>query len=434
MPENTRSQLTASMLRECPDCGLVQTIPRLVPGSAVSCTRCGKVLRHTRPGSSLLALALVLTSTVLYCIAVWSPFIAVDIVTQRRETTLVSLPTAFVDDGMWELGVVVMLTTIILPGVKIGAALLTLLGLRTANPPRWLPLVFRQYLLVGPWAMVEVFLLGVFVAYTRIGAIATVEVGVALYALGGLLLSMVMTDYVIDREGIWEELTEFGLGSSICAAAAARKPIACETCGLLNDAEPAQPCIRCAATLHPRKPDSINRTWALLAAAVIAYLPANIYPVLILNRLGTTSPSTIVGGAFELLDAGMWPLALLVLFASVLVPAFKLVGLTFMLIETRRGSSRGLVQRARLYRVIEFIGRWSMIDVFMLATLAGLVRSGNIATITPGFGALCFCSVVVLTMFASATFDPRLMWDAAAAGRPAEAPLHPNAPIQTRPA
>jgi paraquat-inducible protein A len=388
------------------------------------------MLRHTRPGSNLTPLALALTSTVLFCIAVWSPFISVNIVGQIRETTIISLPNAFVDDGMWELGVAVMLTTVILPGVKIAALLLTLLGLRGANPPSWLPIVFRQYLLVGPWAMVEVFLLGVFVAYTRLGAIATVEVGNALYALGALMLTMVMTDYLIDREGIWEQLASFGLGENRCATEAARYKTGCETCALLNDAPAGEHCLRCDSVLHERKPNSAARTWALLCAAVIAYLPANIYPVTNIERLGVTTPSTILGGAQELLDAGMWPLALLVLFASILVPAFKLVGLIFMLIETHRGSDWQLRARTRLYRAIEFIGRWSMIDVFMLATLTGLVRSGKIADITPGFGALCFCSVVILTMFASASFDPRLMWDAAS--RRAAASADHTVPIHTR--
>ena len=432
MTDQAHVAVTASKLRECHDCGLIQTIPRLVPGAVVSCTRCGTILRHTR-SSNLPALALALTSLVLYCIAVWSPFISVNIVGQLRETTLVSLPTAFVEDGMWELGAVVMLTAIILPGIKIGAVLVTLLGLRAANPPSWLPIAFRQYHLVGPWAMVEVFLLGVFVAYTRLGAIATVQVGGALYALGALLLTIILTDYVIDREAVWEELADYDLGRNDCAGAAARHPIGCPTCNLLNDAPAGDPCIRCDAILHDRKPDSTTRTWALLTAAVIAYLPANIYPVLSIERLGSISQSTILGGAKELLDAGMWPLALLVLFASVLVPAFKLLGLMFMLIQTHRGSTWRLVDRTRLYRMIEFIGRWSMIDIFMVSTLTGLVRSGRIATITPGFGAICFCSVVVLTMFASVSFDPRLMWDAAAR-RQATRPASQGVPIQTRPA
>ena len=116
-----------------------------------------------------------------------------------------------------------------------------------------------------------------------------------------------------------------------------------------------------------------------------------------------------------MLDAGMWPLALLVFIASIAVPLLKLVSLSFMLIMTHRGSDWRLHDRARLFRLVDFIGRWSMIDVFMLATLTGLVRAGEIANIDPGLGAICFGSVVVLTMIAVTCFDPRVMWDAAEA-------------------
>ena len=134
------------------------------------------------------------------------------------------------------------------------------------------------------------------------------------------------------------------------------------------------------------------------------------------TRLGHGQPSTILGGAQELLSAGMWPLALLVFVASIMVPLFKLVSLAVMLVATSRHSAWRLHDRTRTYRVVDFIGRWSMIDVFMLATLVGLVQSGVVADIKPGTGAICFGSVVVLTMIAVACFDPRTMWDAAGAG------------------
>ena len=174
-------------------------------------------------------------------------------------------------------------------------------------------------------------------------------------------------------------------------------------------------CSRCATRLHRRLPGSITQTWALLAASALLYLPANLFPILTVTRLGRGTPSTIISGAQELLDGGMWPLALLVFVASIMVPMFKLVSLAFMLITTHGRSSWRLHDRTRIYRLVDFIGRWSMIDVFMLATLVGLVQAGAIATIYPGVGAICFGSVVVLTMIAAACFDPRLMWDAAGA-------------------
>jgi paraquat-inducible protein A len=165
--------------------------------------------------------------------------------------------------------------------------------------------------------------------------------------------------------------------------------------------------------LHLRKPNSVARTWALVLAAVVLYVPANYYPVLTVVQLGAGQPSTILGGIRELISARMYPLAALVFFASILVPALKLVGLTFMLIMTQTGSMAWLRDRTRLYRIVAFIGRWSMIDIFMESLLGALVVFGSVITIQPGIGAIAFCGVVILTMFAAETFDPRLMWDAA---------------------
>ena len=137
--------------------------------------------------------------------------------------------------------------------------------------------------------------------------------------------------------------------------------------------------------------------------------------MLTFTQLGYTKPSTILGGVRELLEAGMWPLALLVFFASVVVPGLKVVGLTLLLLMTRAGSRRRLRDRTKLYRFIDQIGRWSMIDIFMGSILVALLQFGAIVSVVPGLGALCFASVVILTMLAAQTFDPRLMWDAAGA-------------------
>jgi paraquat-inducible protein A len=128
---------------------------------------------------------------------------------------------------------------------------------------------------------------------------------------------------------------------------------------------------------------------------------------------GSGEPDTILSGVKALFFAGMWPLALLVFFASITVPVLKIVGLALLLLWTQRGSRWRLRDRTVVYRIVEAVGRWSMIDIFMLSILAGLVRLGRIATITPGIGAVSFAAVVIITMFAAAAFDPRLMWDAA---------------------
>lgn len=187
----------------------------------------------------------------------------------------------------------------------------------------------------------------------------------------------------------------------------------CHTCGLLQKlpAGGHAHCRRCGSVVHPRKPNSIEVTWALLLTAMVAYLPANLYPVMTVVSLGASQSDTIMSGVIYLFLHGDWPLALIVFVASVLVPLVKILALLYLLLSVRRRSPLDKNQRTRLYRLVELIGRWSMVDIFVVALLAALVQVGTLATIAPGVGAIAFTAVVVLTMVAALTFDPRLIWD-----------------------
>ncbi|BAN50588.1 paraquat-inducible protein A [Metapseudomonas resinovorans] len=190
--------------------------------------------------------------------------------------------------------------------------------------------------------------------------------------------------------------------------------IVCDECHLLNRADPDDDhgeCRRCGATLYPRRPNSIVRTWALLLTATILYVPANLLPIMTVNFLGNGAPSTIMGGVLELIHAEMVPVALVVFVASILVPTFKLVGIALLLYSVQRRLPMSPRQRILMYRFIEWIGRWSMLDIFVIAILVALVNFGNLASIEANLGAAAFASVVVLTMIAAVTFDPRLIWD-----------------------
>lgn len=186
--------------------------------------------------------------------------------------------------------------------------------------------------------------------------------------------------------------------------------VSCHLCQTLSKMEEDR-CPRCGSRLHSRKPDSLNRTWAFLIAGAALYIPANIFPIMTVISFGKGSPDTIFSGIITLINAGMIPIAALVFFASILVPVLKLLGLAFLVVSVQRRWQWKPIERLKLYRVIEFIGRWSMIDIFMISILIALVKLGNIATIEPGVAAVAFASVVVLTMFAATSFDPRLIWD-----------------------
>jgi paraquat-inducible protein A len=188
----------------------------------------------------------------------------------------------------------------------------------------------------------------------------------------------------------------------------------CTVCGLLNRAVAADcVCSRCGAALENRKPESLSRSWAYLSAAAMLYIPANLYPVLQSRTIQRAESDTILQGVVLLWRGGSWLLAGLVFFASVVVPLLKFLAMTLLLTSVHARASWRLHERARLYRLLELVGRWSMLDVYVVAILVALVQLRSLATMEAGPGAVAFGAVVVLSMLAAQAFDPRLLWDAA---------------------
>jgi paraquat-inducible protein A len=398
---------------ECPACGLRHELGDVTPGCVAKCRRCGGPLLNVPFNSLQRTLALAITGLILVLLANTMPFMSFTIGGRFQGANLITGALVMVDQGLWPLAAVVLLTTLVAPILKLGAICYVLLGLRAARPPRDLPLVFRWLEFLHPWSMIEVYLLGILVAYVKLSAIASIEIGIACYSLALLMLVMIAIDFVLGPELVWREMEKRGLVKRPAIPDRSRLAL-CETCELVAPmGRHHSPCPRCGSRRHFRKPDSVKRAWALVITAMILYLPANMLPILTVISFGSGQPDTIMSGIKGLFLAGMWPLALLVFFASVTVPALKIGGLILLLITTQRGSRWRLRDRTILYRIVESVGRWSMIDIFMLSILAGLVRLGAIATIEPGAGAISFAAVVIITIFAASAFDPRLMWDAA---------------------
>ncbi len=191
----------------------------------------------------------------------------------------------------------------------------------------------------------------------------------------------------------------------------------CHDCGLASKFPQLAPkmvahCPRCNSSLHLRKRDSLTRTWAYLIAAYFMYIPANLLPVSTIIYLDRGRPDTIMSGVIGLIHDGDAPIALVIFIASIAVPSLKLLILTWLLLSVKFRSRWNLRDRTTIYRAIEFIGRWSILDVFVISILVALVQLQAIATVDAGPGAIAFCAVVVLTLFAAESFDPRLMWDA----------------------
>ena len=423
--------VTRPELRECRGCGLFQIVPALGPDMRSNCGRCGTLLRATRAAPLDHCLALTAAALVLLAVLWLAMLMQVSTAGIVHETSLNSGPIELINRGLWPLALAVAFTTAFAPLVRLTGTLYVLIGLKLPTPPPNLRGIFRIARYLKTWAMLEVLLLGVFVAYAKLGDLVHIEVGPAVYALGLYSIVIVWAETALDPDAVWEEIERRGQTHAPMPAPVAdaarlefrHGAIGCESCGLVSapsEHEGAHDgrCPRCGAALHERKPNSLSRTWALVIAGAVLYIPANVYPVLTVMQGGAGQPSTILGGVEELLDSRMYPLALLVFFASILVPMFKLIGLVAMLgatmmVTTQAGAALLLRQRTALYHVVAWIGRWSMVDIFMESLLGALVQFGRVVTIEPGMGALAFCAVVFITIFAAEAFDPRLMWDAA---------------------
>jgi paraquat-inducible protein A len=400
-------QRPAAELIGCADCGLLQILPPVPPDAIAECTRCHRGFAPPARGSIDTALALSVAALLLLLPAALLPIMRVTSFGVQRRNWLPSGVEALWNDGFASLSAVVLVFSIAIPFIYLTLMIWVLGGIRLSSAAP-LGRLFRWTCSLRPWVMIEVYLVGSCVAYTRLQSIGTVSVGAGGWCLLAATLAAVLATLKLDEQSVWDALPPRRMQT------AGKQLISCETCELMIDARHEHhPCPRCGATVHRRKPDAIRRTLALVIAGFLLYVPANVLPVLSIERFGRNDPSTILSGVHELIDAGLWPLAIIVFTASVLVPLAKLFGLSLMLVMTRLRSRRWLVTRTRLFRFIDRIGRWSNIDVFMISILAALVQFGTLTSVRPESGAIAFAAVVVITMLASRSFDARVMWDAA---------------------
>jgi paraquat-inducible protein A len=418
--------MNAARLIACHECDLLQRETALASGGTARCRRCGATLYRRPPASVDRALALTLAAMVLFVVANTFPIVGLSVNGTLVETTLFGAVRVLYDDGVWPLAGLVFATTLLMPLLDMAAVAYVLLPLRTGHIPRRPDIVLRVLRHVTPWGMIEVLILGMLVALVKLAAIATVVPGIAMGAFGGVMLLLAAAASTFDPHDIWTRIdaardagtTAHAPDGDISASAptAARSGLfVCHDCGLLS--KPASHahegrCPRCGAGLHFRKPESIARTWAFVIAAVILYVPANLLPVMDTSSLFGAQTDTVMSGVVYLWTSGSWPLAVIVFIASIAVPMLKIIALIFLVL-TAQLRWRWLPQRrTRIYRLVELVGRWSMLDIYVITILVALVQFNALATIKAGPGAIAFGAVVVLTMFAAMSFDPRLVWDA----------------------
>jgi paraquat-inducible protein A len=397
----------------CRDCGLIQGMPAIPARHVVECSRCRRVLITPTVGRVDLPLALAACALLLLIASALAPLLSVSTLGAERQSGLLTGIQVFIAQGFAELGALVLICCVVLPFAYL-LALVWVLGCIHfgATQRRELGPLYRWVSAIRPWMMLEVFLVGGFVAYTRIQAVATIEVNPGGWCLMAATFATLFALTQLDDHTVWDALP----GAPPPSQDDSQLPaLACGACDLVLPASDAdRRCPRCSARVHRRKPDSARRTAALVIAGYLLYIPANLLPVTSLDGAGGTEEHTIMSGVFELIHNNLWPLAVIVFAASIVLPLMKLLSLTWMLIAVLLRTPRLLRTRTGLYRAIETIGRWSNIDVFMGSVLVALLQFGALSTVRAEPGLIAFAAVVVITMIATETFDPKLMWDAAA--------------------
>ncbi len=399
----------------CHECGTVSRLNQAVWNSRQVCGGCGGFLRRPRIRSIEYSLALTFSAAVLFFVANIFPFLSMSIEGLGETMYLIGASRSLFLTGQPEIAVVVFMATIVLPTVQILASFYALAALHFRRRLPKLALVFRIVGAVGPWAMLDVFLLAILVSYVKLLDLAQMELGEGFFAYIGALLFILAAQANLDRFQVWNAIQP-QIRLSAVAHIDPSRIWSCHDCHQLiaapePDAKGHPHCPRCGSSLHHRKSDSVRRSWAFLIAAAAFYVPANVLPVSVIVSLGNQQSDTILSGVVALIAAGMMPIALLLFFASILIPVVKIICLVTLLLSVQFKSRWRPRERTKLFRAVELVGRWSMVDIFVISILAALVSLGSLATIEPGPGALAFCSVVILTMLAAESFDPRLIWD-----------------------
>ena len=411
LPDLSEGELIA-----CHECDLVHTIKSIPGGGKALCTRCGAFLYKNIPNSLDKALALNLAAFMFFIMANLFPFISLKASGRIEENLFLSGALALYRLGMAELGLLVFLTSFLFPFLIITGMLYVLLPLKFGHRSWKMAPVYRMVRVLMPWSLVAVFMLGVVISIVKLLDLASVIPGISLYIFVGLMVLSAAARANMNPPVIWPPMKCVPMGSGSGATAVERHLIACHTCALLVpetnlDDNDSKDCPRCGSHLHSRKANSLTRTWALIFTCALLIIPANVYPVMTVIRFGQGDPNTILSGVVHLIEGGMWMLAMIILFASIVIPVLKLIVLSFLLITVQKKSQWRPRDRTLLYRVTEGVGAWSMVDIYVVAVLVGLVNFGALATIRPGIGATFFGAVVVVTMFAAHSFDPRLIWD-----------------------
>ena len=419
--------IPSDLLLACPECDLLMANVPAGEGETLTCPRCGTTLHRYKKDSINRTIAHCLAGLFLYFPAMLLPLMTFQTLGMSETANIIQSIITYYRQEYYLVTLMVFFSAVLFPFLKLSFGLMVALLIKMRKFPAFLPHLFRFYIHLEDWAMVEVYLLGIMVTVIKMYYTTDISYGLGFYCFTALVLATMGTTDVLDKRLFWDLLERHGEepdtedigisnGSIKTMTAMEAGLISCHICNRLtvrpeSGRNSSIRCPLCGARLHSRKPDSIARTWALMLTAGLLFIPANFLPIMRVDYLGRPDTSTIIDGILHFFRDGSYAVGLIILSASILVPLFKISGLLIILLTIRFKRGIFLQQQAKMFRFIEFIGRWSMLDIFVIAILSVLVRFGFFSSIQAAPAATYFCTVVITTMLAAHTFDPRLLWD-----------------------
>ncbi|MGL6071753.1 PqiA/YebS family transporter subunit [Craterilacuibacter sp.] len=397
---------------QCPHCDLELTVPLLYGGQLARCPRCNDVLCRIPLRAFDAPLAYALAALVFLLLSFSFPLIGMTVEGVHQQITILSSAETLFHEDFALIADLLLLVLLFTPALFLAATSYVYLALRLQK--RWIGLRSATQLAASsrPWMMVDVFALAILVSMIKLVSLAEIQFGLSFWSLLLFSLTLTKTAALIDEHWLNYQLDK--LYGEDPAENWQQTGLCCRSCGKRNPAA-ATRCMRCQHHLSPRRPRSLQLTAGLLVTAALLYIPANIYPIMLTESLRSNEASTILEGVVIMWNLGSYPIAFIIFIASILVPIAKFSALTLLCCAAYARKGAGASASARrytqLYRITELIGRWSMVDVFVVAILVALVRMGKVMSVYPGIAALSFTGVVIFTMLAAMSFDIRLIWD-----------------------
>jgi len=395
----------------CHDCGQVQSIVALSPEHELCCFNCGETL-HAGHGRWLeISIALSVTALFLFLVSLFFPILTLEIGSQSQTITVLDGFWALMQRGNFVLAALIITTLFLIPLFEISAFLYLLIPYHYNRRLRGQAVILRWLNQAQSWSMLEVFLLSMVVASIKMADMAVLQYEIASYSLFLLVAMLILAHIKLNRMTFWAWINTNNYFTNVVG----ERVLDCTACDALvgmSIVEDDGHCPRCGSEVYERIPNSLQKSAAFTLAAAILYIPANVLPIMTYATLGVVETDTIFSGVVDLIAAGLWGVALIIFIASVAVPMLKLVILTYLIIAVALKVKIGVRHRAFLYRVTEVVGRWSMVDVFVVTIFVAIVQFGFVYTVESEGAIIAFGAVIVLTMIAAETFDPRLLWDA----------------------